>query len=124
MSLEVDGRSGGVPITHQREGEGFKYINGQISYESPSNARNSYAAGISGSCVQPQQLSNPEDLGQGGKIRPRPRFIFCWGLSFACVSVLAVVTAGVAGSIALRRGQHVNAWFVPTSMVHTSTFEN
>ena len=124
MSLEVDGRPGGVPITYQREGEGFKYISGQIPYECPSNARNPYAAGISGSSVQPQQLSNSKDLGQGGTVLPRPRFIFCWGLSFAFISVLAVVAAGAAGCIALRRGQHVNAWFVSAFQDHSGTFRN
>ena len=122
MSLEVDGRPGGVPIIHQREGEGFKYINGH--YESPSNTPNPYAAGINESSLQLQQLSKPKDVRQGGKVRPRPRFIFCRGLSFAFVSVLAVVAAGVAGRIALRRGQYVNAWFVSAFQDHTSTFRN
>ena len=28
MSLEVNGRHGGVPVSCQREGEGFRYVDG------------------------------------------------------------------------------------------------
>lgn len=109
MSLEVDGRTGGVPIAHPREGEGFIYINGQDTYANPSSARNPYAAGTSGRYVQPQQLSKPKDLGQGTSFRLRPGFVFCLGV---LVSVLAIVAAGVAGSVAAKRGKHLDTWYV------------
>lgn len=109
MSLEVDGRTGGVSIAYQREGEGFKYINSQDTYANPSSAQDPYAAGTSGRYFQPQQLSKPKKLGQGTRFRVRPGFVFCLGV---LVSVLAIVAAGVAGSIAAERGKHVDTWYV------------
>ena len=40
--------------------------------------------------------------------------MLCQSALCALVLVLAVVAAGVAGSIAARRGKHLNAWFAFT----------
>lgn len=109
MSIEVDGRPGDVPISYQRDSEGLVY-HGQNTYENPSNTQSPSAAGIFGENSQPKELSKPKDLAQGGKVRVRPRFIFCWGTLFALVSIVAIVAAGVAGSIAARRGNHLDTW--------------
>ena len=37
-----------------------------------------------------------------------PGFTFCWGVMCALIAVLAVVAAGVTGSIAVRRGNHID----------------
>ncbi len=111
MSLEVDGRPGNVPISYQRDNEGLVY-HGQNVYENPSNTENPSAAGTIGDNAHPKELSKSKDLARGGKVRVRPRFIFCWGTLFALVSILAIVAAGVAGSIAARRGNHLDTWSV------------
>lgn len=108
MSLEVDGRTGGVSIAYQREGEGFKYINSQDTYANPSSAQDPYAAGTSGRYIQPQQLPKRKDLGQGTRFRVRPGFVLCLGV---LILVLAIVAAGVAGSVAAKRGKHVDSWY-------------
>lgn len=116
MSLEVDGRPGSVPILHQREEESLKYLNGQSTYEDPSNAQDPYSVGGNAEeHEQPQQRSKAKDLGQGGRLRVRLGFIFRWGFLFALVSVLAVVAAGVAGSIGAKRGKQFDMWYVIAS---------
>ena len=113
MSLEVDGRPGSVPITHQREEEGLKYLNGQSTYGNHSNAHESYSVGGNVEGREPsQQRSMAEDLGQEPRLRLRLGFMFRWGFLFALVSVLAIVAAGVAGSIAAKRGEHFDTWYV------------
>lgn len=111
MSLEVDGRPGRVPILNQREGEGFLYTNEETAYEEPSHAQNLYSAGKHEAPAQPQQLSKPKDPGQGGRFRVRPVIQSYWAILFALVLVLAVAAAGVAGSLAAKRGKHVDKWF-------------
>ena len=113
MSLEVDGRSGSVPITHQREEESLKYLNGQSTYGNHSNAQDSYSLGGNAEGRElPQQLSKAKDPRQEPRLRLRLDFMFRWGFLFALVSVLAVVAAGVAGSIAAKRGEHFDTWYV------------
>ena len=111
MSLEVDGRPGNGLISYQRDNEGLVY-HGQNIFENPSNTQNSSAAGSVGDNAQPKELSKPKDLAQDGRVRVCPRFIFCWVTLFALVSILAIVAAGVAGSIAARRGNHLDTWSV------------
>ncbi len=111
MSLEVDGRSGDVPISYQRDSEGLVY-HGLNTYKNPSNTQSPSATGTVRDNAQPNELSKPKDLAQGGRVRVRPRFIFCWGTLFALVSILAIVAAGVAGSIAVRRGNNLDTWSV------------
>ena len=116
MSLEVDGRPGSVLILHQREEESVKYLNGQSTYGDPSNARDPYSLGGNAEeHEKPQQHSKAKGLGQGGRVRVRLGFIFHWGFLFALVSVLAVVAAGVAGSIAAKRGKQFDMWYVIAS---------
>ena len=116
MSLEVDGRPGSVAIPYPRESEGFKYINGKAPNENSYNAQNSYLAGTieEHAPIEPKQLSDPKDLGHGGRVlvRVRKGYIVSVAVIFALVSVLAIVAAGVAGSVAARRGKHIDAWFV------------
>ena len=110
MSLEVDGRSGNVPIAHQREEESLKYLNGQSTYGNPPNAQ--YPGGNVEGREQMQQRTKAKDLGQGGRLRRRLGFTFRWGFLFAIVSMLAIVAAGVAGSIAAKRGKQFDTWYV------------
>lgn len=112
MSLEVDGRPGDVPILHQREEENLMYLNGQRIYGSASNAQDPYSAcGNAEGHEQPQQRLEAKDLGQEGRMRVRLEFMFRWSFWLALVSVLAVVAAGVAGSIAARRGKQIDTWY-------------
>lgn len=37
--LEIDGRTGGIPIPHQGASEGFLYLDGQNQYLNPLNAQ-------------------------------------------------------------------------------------
>lgn len=121
MSLEVDGRPGGVPIPHQDNGEGFKFVNGQDTYYNPSHAPEPYTTGTTEGYSQHQQPSKPEGSGQGGRVHPAS--IFRWWFLFVLVAVLAVVAAGVAGSVAAKRGKHIDTWYVIgfRSLVRPST---
>ena len=111
MSLEVDGRHGNVPMSHQREIEGFKQVNGDISYNIPPTAEVHDAVGTASEYVGPLKISKPRYLGLGRRVRVRQGLIFCWGVLFALVFVLAVVAAVVAGSIAVRREKQIETWF-------------
>ena len=113
MSLEVDGRPGSVPIVHQREEENLMYLNGQRIYGNVSNAQDPYrVSGNAEGHEQPRQCSKAKDIREGGRIRVRLGFMFRWGSWLALISVLAVVAAGVAGSIAARRGKQFDTWYV------------
>ena len=121
MSLEVDSRPGSIPILHQREHEGFKYLNGQSIYGNPSNAQDPYRVGGNNEGhEQRQQRSDAKDPGQGGRFWVRLGFMFRWSFLFALVSVLALVAAGVVGSIAAKRGKQFDTWCV---MAFPSTFK-
>lgn len=112
MSLEVDGRSGGIPVPHQHEGEVFKYMNGQDTYYTPSLTQNSYVTGNIGGHSQHQQTSKPEESRQEGRLRVRPGSIFRWWFLFVLLAVLAVVVAGVVGSVAAKRRKNLDTWYV------------
>ena len=111
MSLEVDGRPGNVPIAHEREDESLKYLKRHSTFGNHSNTQDSYNLGgdVEGR-EPPQQRSKSKDLGQGTRLRLRLGFMFRWGFLLALVSVLAVVAACVAGSIAAKRGKHFDTW--------------
>ena len=110
MSLEVDGRTRGISIPHQNDGEGFKFVNGQETFNNASHARESYITSTAEGYSQHQQSSKPEGSAQGG--RERPRSILRWWLLSVLVAVLVVVPASVAGSIAAKRGKHFDGWYV------------
>lgn len=112
MSLEVDGRPpGGVPVPHQNEDEGFKFVNGQGTKYNASHAPEPYITSTAGGYSQHQQQpSKPEGSGQGGRVRPRS--MFRWWFLFVLVAVLVVVPAGVAGSIAAKRARRFDGWYV------------
>ena len=112
MSLEVDGRTGDVPIPHQHEDEGYKYVNGQNTYYNPSHIQEPYAANTAGGHNQYQQPSKPEESGRRERLQVYPGSIFRWWVLFALVAVLAVAAAGVAGSVAAKRGKRLNTWYV------------
>lgn len=114
MSLEADGRTGGVPIAYQRDGESFKYVNEGNIYDDRSNAQTLGATDTVGAQIELQPLSQPKDIGPGDTSRVRPRSMLCWSALFALVLVLAIVTAAVAGSIATKRGEHIERWSVFT----------
>ena len=118
MSLEVDGRHGNFPVPCQRESEGFKYVNTHISCSTPPTAEVHDAVGTASEHVEPLEMSKSRNLGLGRRVRVRQSPIFCWSALFALVSVLAIVAAGVAGSIAARRGKHIDAWFVHCFQAH------
>ena len=110
MSLEVDGRHGNVPVLYQRESEGFKQITGDIPYNIPPTAEVHNAVDTTWENIGPPKLSKRRNLGLGRRVRVRQGLIFCWGVLFAIVSVLAVVAAVVAGSIAARREKQIDTW--------------
>ena len=110
MSLEVDRRSGNVPISYQRQDKGFNTSGGYF-HGDPSNAQGPNTLCTNGEQIQVQQLSQPKHREQGRKVQVRPGFMLCQSALCALVLVLAVVAAGVAGSVAVRRGKHLNAWF-------------
>ena len=112
MSLEVDGRSGGVPMPHQQEGEAFKYANRQDTYYNPSPTQDLYTTGTAGGYSQHQQTPKTEETGQGGRFRVRRGSMVWWWISFVLVVVLAIVVAGVVGSIAAERKKHLDSWYV------------
>ena len=112
MSLEVDGRSGGVPMLHQHESEGFKYMNGQDTYYNPSRTQDPCITGTAGKDSHREQPSKSEESGQGGKLRVRPGSMFRWWFLFVLLAVLAVVVAGVVGSVAAKRRKNLDTWYV------------
>lgn len=109
MSLEVDGRQGAAPIPFQREDENFKYLNEADTQW--HHGQNSYEEG-----AQEKQLdsepSKPTRRFHGKKIVVSSRVIVFWSVTFGLVSVLAVVAAGVVGSLAARRGRSLSSWSV------------
>ena len=112
MSLEVDGRSGSVPMPRQHEGEGVKYMNGQDTYYNPSPTQDPYTMGTAGGYSQSQQSPKTEESGQGRRLRVRRWSIFHWWFLFGLVAVLAIVAAAVVGSVAAKRKKHLDAWYV------------
>lgn len=81
MSLEVDGRPGGVSIPHQDERRGFQVCERAGSLLQPTHALEPYTYG---------HLCKPEGgLGQGGS--GHPWSMFHRGFLFVLVAVLAVV---------------------------------
>ena len=112
MSLEVDGRSGGVPMPHQQEGENVKYMNGQDTYYNPPPTQYPYTTGTAGVYSQSQQPPKTEESGQGGRLPVRRGSIFRWWFLIVLVAVLAIVAAGVVGSVAAKRKKHLDTWYV------------
>ena len=112
MSLEVDGRSGGVPMPHQHEGEAFKYTNRQDTYYNQSPSQDLYTTGTAGGYDQHQRPPKAEESGQGGRRRVRPGSIFRWWFLCLLVAVIAIVVAGVVGSVAAKRKKHLDTWYV------------
>lgn len=109
MSLEVDGRQGAAPIPFQREEEHFKYLNEADTQW--HHGQNSYEVG-----AQEKQLdsepSKPTRRFHGKNIVVSSRVIVFWSVTLGLVSVLAVVAAGVVGSVAARRGRNLSSWSV------------
>ena len=112
MSLEVDGRSGSVPMPHQHEGEASKYTNQQDTYYNPSPSQDSYTTGTAGGYSQDQQPPKTEESRQEGRHRVRPGSIFRWWFLCVLVAVIAIVVAGVVGSVAAKRKRHLDTWYV------------
>ena len=105
MSLEVDGRLGGVPIPSHTEDEGLNFDGHRTHWD---HAQNTYG-------VQPEldlQPSKSTQRPQKQQTGVPSRIVVFWSLTFCVFSVLAVVAAGVAGSIAARRGRNLNSWSV------------
>lgn len=109
MSLEVDGRQGAAPIPFQREDEHFKYLNEADTQW--HHGQNPYEVG-----AQEKQLdsepSKPTRRFHGKNIIVSSRIIVFWSVTFGLVSVLAIVAAGVVGSVAARRGRNLSSWSV------------
>ena len=112
MSLEVDDRFDDILIPHQHEGEGFKYINGQDTYESPYPSQDPYITGTARGYSQHQQPSKSQECGQGERLRVRPGSIFRWWFLFALIAALAVATADVIDSVAAKTRKNLDTWYV------------
>ncbi|KAM0798454.1 hypothetical protein BDR22DRAFT_964574 [Usnea florida] len=108
MSLEVDGRSGGVPIPHQHESEAFKYPIRQDTYDKPSPSQDPYTTGTPGAHSPHQQPPETVESGQGGRLRVSIGSISCWWFLSILVAVLAIVVAGVLGSVAAKTKKHLD----------------
>ena len=107
----MDDRHGNVPIPHQRESEGFMQVHGDGPHNIPPTAKVQDAVGTASEYIGPVKMLKPRNLGLGRRVRVRQGVIFCWGVLFALVSVLAVVVAVVVGSIAARREKQIETWF-------------
>ena len=109
MSLEVDGRQGNAPIPYQREDEGFIYLNeagtpwhhGQRLHGEQTHENHLE--------IQPSKPSG-HIFGKDTAVPTRP--VFFWSVLFCFISVLAVVAAGITGSMAAKRGSHLDSWSV------------
>ena len=109
MSLEVDNRPADVPIPYQREDEGFIYLN-QPSTDW-AQGQNPHGIQVHEKQLNDQQ-SKPTSRLSGRNTAETSRFMVFWSVLFCLVSVLAIVAAGVTGSIAARRGRNLNSWLV------------
>ncbi|CAF9933298.1 MAG: hypothetical protein ALECFALPRED_005552 [Alectoria fallacina] len=86
--LEVDGRHN-LPIPHQKHGEDSKYYNGEEQHDQP-----------------PYQAYSTEPRTKSRRFcRLRPTTFFL-SIALAVSVVLAAVAAGVAGSLAAKRGDN------------------
>ena len=110
MSLEVDGRQDNAPIPYQREDEGLIYLNGP-------GTRWHHGQHLHGEQTHEKHLeiqpSKPEGHSCGQVTAVPTRATFFWSVLFCFVSVLAVVAAGISGSVAAKRGKNLNSWSVP-----------
>ena len=110
MSLEVDGRQGDAPIPHQREEEGFIYLN-------QSGTPWHHGENLHGDQTHENHLETDPSKSKGrisGKDTAVPtRPIVFWSVLLCFISVLAVVAAGITGSMAAKRGSNLNSWSVP-----------
>lgn len=84
--LEVDGRNN-LPIAYQKHGEDYKYYNGEEQHDQPPFKQNS------------PEL--PTKTRRFCRLRPTTFFL---SITLAMFVVLTVVAAGVAGSLAAKRG--------------------
>ena len=112
MSLEVDGRQGDAPIPYQREDEGFIYLNQPGTHLHGGQ-------NLHGEQAHENHLENQPSKPKGrffGKDAAVPtRLIFFWSVFFCFIAVLAVVAAGITGSMAAKRGSNLNSWSVSFS---------
>lgn len=84
--LEVDGRNN-LPIPYQKHGEGYKYYNGEEQHDQP-----------------PFKQYSPEPHTKSRRFcRLRPATFFL-SIALAVFVVLTVIAAGVAGSLAAKKG--------------------
>lgn len=105
MSLEVDGRLGRVPIPSHTEDEGLNVDGHRTHWD---HAQILYGE-------QPEldlQSSTSTQRPQKQQTGVPSRIVVFWSVTFCIFSVLAVVAAGVAGSIAARRGRNLSSWSV------------
>ena len=109
MSLEVDDRQGNAPIPYQREDEGFIYLN-------EPGTRWHHGQNTHGEQTHEKHLETQPSKPKGrffGKDTAVPiRPIFFWSVLFFFISVLAVVAAGITGSMAAKRGSNLSSWSV------------
>lgn len=92
--LEVDGRHN-LPIPHQKHGEDSKYYNGEEQHDQP-----------------PYQAYSTEPRTKSRRFcRLRPTTFFL-SIALAVSVVLAAVAAGVAGSLAAKRGDNRYVLFI------------
>ena len=110
MSLEVDGRQGNAPTPYQRDDEGLIYLNGP-------GTRWHHGQNLHGEQTQEKRLENQpskpkgHSVGQVTAVPTRPTFF--WSVLFCFICVLAVVAAGITGSMAARRGKNLDSWSLP-----------
>ena len=109
MSLEVADHSRDAPIPSHLEDEGFMYPNDHRTHWDHGK----YPYGTQPNAQHPDtQLSKPTRSVYRKTIAVSSRFIVFWSVMFCLFAVLAVVAAGVAGSIAAKRGRNLNSWSV------------
>ena len=102
MSLEVAGHHGGAPIPSHLEDEGLIYLNDHRTHL--DHEKHSYR-------TEPHsQLSKSKQRFFGKNIAVTSRFMIFWSIILCLLAVLAVVAAGVAGSIAAKRGRNLSSW--------------
>ena len=109
MSLEVYDHQDSAPIPSRSEDEGFKYLDEPRTHL--HLGPNSYGVQAHGEHFNTEP-SKPKERFYGKKIVIPSRLIVFWSVVFGLVSVLAVVAAGITGSMAAKRGRSLNSWSV------------
>lgn len=113
MSLEVDARHDGAAIPSRREEEDFKYLHGPRTHW--VSGQGSYGVQVSAKQFD-SKASRSSRRSRGKKLVVSFRVIVFWIVVICLLALLAIVAAGVAGSMAARRGRNLNSWSIFPSL--------